>query len=316
MGSNLSFSLVVMTYERPVALRRCIDSIDRLDYSKSAYEVIVIDDGSTRRNPLPFAMLYPDLSLRYKWIAHQGVSAARNTGLALAHADLIVFVADDYCLPSDYLSRAEWFFRNYPEAQVLTFNVRSVGSSLACHVQQLYHELVLLQNSNAIPDEKGIIKTFGLPASRAAIFKKEIFELVGTFNERLKAGEDAELAQRLAAQKIPLYFMHKYYIDHHEGRGFFQFLQQRKDYATSRYRISVSTNSGNGDRKRKWTICRCIKVVFNTIFGWGKISWKYDRFLRFFVLWPGLMLFLFRFYFTLYRLEKANFENENYPNFQ
>ena len=237
----MRFSLVVMTYQRPEALRRCLDSIARLSYDRDAFEVIVVDDGSAERPPVPLAEAYPDLRLRYEWIRHQGVAAARNAGLALAQAELVAFLADDYILPPDYLARAERFFQDYPDAQVITFNVRSVGPGLGCQVQQLYHELVLLQNAAAEPDRNGLIRTFKLPASRAAVFRRELLTQVGGFDPRLPAGEDGELGQRLAARGVPLYFMHRYYIDHHEGKGFGDFLRQRREYATSYFAVTAAS---------------------------------------------------------------------------
>ena len=103
----MRFSLVVMTYQRPEALRRCLDSIAGLVCDRDAFEVIVVDDGSAERPPVPLAEAYPGLRLRYEWIRHQGVAAARNAGLALAQAELVAFLADDYILPPDYLARAE-----------------------------------------------------------------------------------------------------------------------------------------------------------------------------------------------------------------
>jgi glycosyltransferase involved in cell wall biosynthesis len=307
MNPTFTFSLVVMTYERPAALRRCLTSIRQLDYPASAYELIVVDDGSTRKDPSPLEQFCPNLHLRYKWIPHQGVSTARNTGLALAYGDRIAFLADDYALPADYLSRADSFFQSYPAAQVLTFNVKSVGSSPARHVQQLYHDLVLLQNAGAMPDENGIIETFRLPASRAAIFKRGVFDAVGPFNESLKAGEDGELGQRLAARDIPVYFMHKYYIAHHEEKGFREFLEQRKAYATSYYKVSRLAERKSVIHEPRWTLGRCMQIVLGKIVAWASLSWKYGKFLRFFFLWPGLALFLFRFYVTLCRLERIDF---------
>jgi glycosyltransferase involved in cell wall biosynthesis len=299
----LRFSLVVMTYQRPEALRRCLDSIAGLDCDRDAFEVIVVDDGSAEQPPVPLAEAYPDLRLRYEWIRHQGVAAARNAGLALAQAELVAFLADDYILPPDYLARAERFFQDYPDAQVITFNVRSVGPGLGCQVQQLYHELVLLQNAAAEPDRNGIIRTFKLPASRAAVFRRELLTRVGGFDPQLRAGEDGELGQRLAARGIALYFMHRYYIDHHEGKGFREFLTQRREYATSYFAV---TAAGRADAAGPtWTLARCARVVAERLRGWVGLSRREGKLLRFALLWPGLALFLLRFYLTLHQLERA-----------
>lgn len=303
MSRRLRFSLVVMTYQRPQALQRCLDSIARLSGHRSDFEVIVVDDGSAERPPVPLAEAYPGLRLRYEWIRHQGVSAARNTGLRLAEGEMVAFLADDYILPADYLARAEEFFQRYPEAQVITFNVRSVGPGLGCRIQQLYHELVLLQNSAAEPDENGIIRTFKLPASRAAIFRRELLERVGGFDQRLPSGEDGELGQRLAAQGVPLHFMHRYYIDHHEAKGFADFLRQRREYATSYFAVSAASRATAA--APVWSLGRCARVVYDRLRGWVGLSRREGKLLRFALLWPGLALFLFRFYFTLHQLERA-----------
>jgi glycosyltransferase involved in cell wall biosynthesis len=279
----LRFSLVVMTYQRPEALRRCLDSIARLACDRDAFEVIVVDDGSAERPRVPLAEAYPDLHLRYHWIRHQGVAAARNAGLALARAELVAFLADDYILPPDYLARAERFFQDYPDARVITFNVRSVGPGLGCQVQQLYHELVLLQNAAAEPDRNGIIRTFKLPASRAAVFRRELLTRVGGFDPRLSAGEDGELG--------------------HEGKGFRDFLRQRREYATSYFAV---TAAGRADAAGlTWTLARCARVVAERLGGWVGLSRREGKLLRFALLWPGLALFLLRFYLTLHHLERA-----------
>jgi GT2 family glycosyltransferase len=299
----LRFSLVVMTYQRPDALRRCLDSIARLAYDRDEFEVIVVDDGSAERPAVPLAQAYPDLRLHYEWTPHRGVAAARNAGLALARADFVGFLADDYILAPDYLTRAERFFKDYPDAQVITFNVRSVGPGLGCQVQQLYHELVLLQNAAAAPDPNGIIRTFKLPASRAAVFRRELLARVGGFDARLQAGEDGELGQRLAARGIPLYFMHRYYIDHHEGKRFRDFLRQRREYATSFFTVSAASRADAAGPS--WTLTRCTTVVAERLGGWVSLSRREGKLLRFVMLWPGLALFLLRFYLTLHRLERA-----------
>jgi glycosyltransferase involved in cell wall biosynthesis len=299
----LRFSIVVMTYQRPDALRRCLDSIARLAWDRDDFEVIVVDDGSAERPQIPLAEAYPDLRLRYEWISHGGVAAARNAGLSLARADLVAFLADDYILPPDYLSRADRFFQDYPDAQVITFNVRSVGPGLGCQVQQLYHELVLLQNAAAEPDRNGIIRTFNLPASRAAVFRRELLTGVGGFDARLRAGEDGELGQRLAARGIPLYFMHRYYIDHREGKRFRDFYRQRREYATSYFAITAASRAKAGEPT--WTLALCTRMVAQRIRGWVGLSRREGKLLRFALLWPGLALFLLRFYLTLHQLERA-----------
>lgn len=305
MRESLRVSIVVMTRERPRALRRLLASLSNLDVPKAVFEVIVIDDGSATAQP-DLSEAFPELRLRYEWIPHQGVSAARNAGLALASGALVAFLADDYAVPSDYLSRGEELFRLYPDAQVITFNVRSAGRSPARHIQQAYCDSVLLENAGVAPDEKGVIRTFQLPASRGAIFKRELFDEVGVFDERLQAGEDGELAQRMAARGIPVYFVPDYYIDHHEEKGFGDFLRQRREYATSYWAV-ISRSIQHGNRPQ-WPLQRVVYTVVCRLRSWLASSWRrgWGPFVRFCTVAPGLALFLFRFYHTVHVLERAD----------
>jgi glycosyltransferase involved in cell wall biosynthesis len=157
--SRFECTLIVMTHERPDALHRCLRSIRALDSAVVPAEIIVVDDGSRQKPEPPLPTQFPELPLRYEWVPHRGVAAARNSGLGLARSPFIAFLADDYTLPRDYLIRARDFFESYPDGKVLTFNVRSVGRGFGVRVQQLYHELVLLQNAGAEPDGRGIIET-------------------------------------------------------------------------------------------------------------------------------------------------------------
>ena len=97
--------------------------------------------------------------------------------------------------------------------------------------------------------------------------------------------------------------MHRYYIDHHEGKGFREFLTQRREYATSYFAI---TAAGRADAAGPtWTLARCTRVVAERLGGWLGLSRREGKLLRFALLWPGLALFLLRFYLTLHQLERA-----------
>jgi hypothetical protein len=44
--SRCRFSIVIPTYDRPEQLRECLLAIQRLDFAREAFEIIVVDDGS------------------------------------------------------------------------------------------------------------------------------------------------------------------------------------------------------------------------------------------------------------------------------
>jgi hypothetical protein len=91
-------SVVVATYNGSRTLQNCLESLGRLNYD--AYEVILVDDGSTDRTP-EIAKSFP--SARYLRQTNQGLSAARNAGIRAATGEIVAFTDDDCRADEDWL---------------------------------------------------------------------------------------------------------------------------------------------------------------------------------------------------------------------
>jgi GT2 family glycosyltransferase len=91
-------SVVVASYNGARTLRACLESLRRLNYSD--YEVILVDDGSTDETPA-IAKSFPEF--RYIRQSNQGLSAARNAGIAAARGEIVAFTDDDCRVDEDWL---------------------------------------------------------------------------------------------------------------------------------------------------------------------------------------------------------------------
>lgn len=92
-------SIIIPVYNTEEYLSRCIDSVLRSDCRD--YEIILVNDGSTDHSA-QICHKYSEKYRRIKYIdqRHQGVSAARNTGIRESCGEWIVFVdSDDRILP-------------------------------------------------------------------------------------------------------------------------------------------------------------------------------------------------------------------------
>lgn len=96
-------SIIIPVYNVEQYLPRCLDSVLKQDYSD--WECVLVDDGSRDRS-LQICDDYQKRDARFLVIhqKNQGVSAARNAGLAVASGEYISFVDSDDWLDSDYLS--------------------------------------------------------------------------------------------------------------------------------------------------------------------------------------------------------------------
>jgi GT2 family glycosyltransferase len=96
-------SVVVPTHGRPELLAECLACLCAQDLPRDAYEVNVVDDGSTHgvhlenhRTVLRASQRVPALAIRYFWTAsNHGPAAARNRGWRAARAPVIAFTDDD-----------------------------------------------------------------------------------------------------------------------------------------------------------------------------------------------------------------------------
>ena len=96
----MKISVILPCYNAGAYLSACLDSL--LAQSMRDFEVIFVDDGS-RDDSLALARRYAERDARIHVFSqeNQGVSAARNLGLAHARGEWITFVDGDDLLPPD-----------------------------------------------------------------------------------------------------------------------------------------------------------------------------------------------------------------------
>ena len=86
-------SVIIPAYNATRTIRTTLDSL-----AGQAGEIIVVDDGSTDGTAELVAGEYPEVVLLRQ--ENRGVSAARNSGMAVATGDYIAFVdSDDFVAP-------------------------------------------------------------------------------------------------------------------------------------------------------------------------------------------------------------------------
>lgn len=97
-------SVVILTFDRPAALRRCLDSLVAQSMSSSTFEVVVVD-VSARPAQAIVAEYAGLLSIVHVVVPNAGVAANRNVGAARARGDVLAFLDDDCRADRDWLAR-------------------------------------------------------------------------------------------------------------------------------------------------------------------------------------------------------------------
>ena len=108
MSGHPLVSVVIPSYNRGWVVQEAIESVLGQDYDD--FELIVVDDGSTDETRDILAA-YDNITVLEQ--SNQGVSAARNKGVAHANGTFIAFLdSDDVWLPRKLAVQADFFQQN------------------------------------------------------------------------------------------------------------------------------------------------------------------------------------------------------------
>ena len=187
--SNLFFSVVIPTYERPNDLRVCLQSLRKdIQLGTPPYEIIVTDDSKSDKSRRMVEAEFPDVS--WGKGKQNGPAGNRNAGVDRTKGQWIVFLDDDCIAQEGYLKAYAKAIRANLGTQVFE------GRIIADRPRITWAE-GCPENSSG-----GMLWTSNL------CIEKSLFFEIGKFDERFKvAYEDVEFAYRLKQRKIKTLFV-------------------------------------------------------------------------------------------------------------
>ena len=114
-------TVVIPTRDRPERLRRCLVSIEAVEYPSPRVTVIVVDNASVTDETRQVVDEFQGrLNIRYAREVLSGSASARNCALPLVETDLITFTDDDAVVDRYWLSEIVRSFQIYPSAACVT----------------------------------------------------------------------------------------------------------------------------------------------------------------------------------------------------
>jgi hypothetical protein len=111
-------SVVIPTFDRAALIAGCLASLSAQTLRHNDFEVVVVDDGSRDGTAEVCSARAGQLPLRYYRTAHAGTSAAKNLGLFLANAPIVLFLDDDDITAPDLLAEHLAGHRDHPQQTV------------------------------------------------------------------------------------------------------------------------------------------------------------------------------------------------------
>ena len=105
-------SIVIINYNTFQLTCNCIESI--IAYTKNVrYEIIVVDNASTKDNADDFLKKFPNITL-VKSLENGGFAKGNNLGIAHAQGDTILLLNSDTVLMDDSISYAAKYVNDHP----------------------------------------------------------------------------------------------------------------------------------------------------------------------------------------------------------
>lgn len=115
----IRLSLIIATYNRAAPLLTALESVVRQDADAALWECVVVNNNSkddTEERFAQFAARYPSLNLRMVRETQQGLSHARNRGIAESTGQYIAIIDDDERINEAFISSYICFFDAHPDA--------------------------------------------------------------------------------------------------------------------------------------------------------------------------------------------------------
>lgn len=96
----------ICTHNRPGYVRDCLDGLARQTVDPHAFEILIVDSGSTGDTPAELAaMVGETANARLIRLERAGVSVARNAGADAATGDYIAYIDDDAIPGTDWIEQ-------------------------------------------------------------------------------------------------------------------------------------------------------------------------------------------------------------------
>jgi glycosyltransferase involved in cell wall biosynthesis len=254
MNEQFEVSVVISTYNRCNLLPTALASIFEQDSGAINYEVIVVDNNSTDRTRFVVESFVEraNVSLKYIFEEKQGVSYARNAGIAAASAPIVAFFDDDVYVSPDWLTNIKRIFEEHPEIGCVGGKVLPQWSSEPpLWLTKDHWSPLALQDHGDSPFYVNTDRQICLVSANLAL-RREVFERIGVFApelQRVKGSigsmEDAEFELRfyqtggqglyepslMVSAPVELERLKKaYHRKWHTGHGHFYALMREEEF--------------------------------------------------------------------------------------
>ncbi len=250
-------SVIISTYNRAHLLPRAIQSV--LSQTFQDFELIVVDDGSTdtTREVVEEFMAH-DERIFYLWEKNSGGAARpKNAGIQKSQGECIAILDSDDAWMTQKLEKQIAKLEESKNKKVGAVGCDIIVVDLAYGGDFIYR----------VPHYRDVLKSMlesdTMGTGSAMVYKKDIFDQLGGFDEGLRSGQDREMRIRIAERydfdfvREPLV---RYYVEHDNISTALDIEKREKDweYLFEKYRKYYQNDPRLWSRKLRYDGTRYI----------------------------------------------------------
>lgn len=212
-ASRISLSVVICTFNRADLLDRTLTSLVA-QTAREAMEVVIVDNNSADATPQVLQRWCSQQTLRLTSVVEcmQGLSYARNTGVAQSGGGIVAFLDDDVWAAPNWAARILQVFADKPEVDCLGGPVDADWEILP-PPSWVNKELLFSVGVGHYGTKAKFLTGKEYPIGANMAFRAEVFKEVGGFDPRLgRVGadllscEEVEFIERLRARGKCVYY--------------------------------------------------------------------------------------------------------------
>jgi GT2 family glycosyltransferase len=215
-------SVVLPTYNRLSRLKEVLGALAQQQHPLNTFEVIVVSDGSTDGTHEYLASLQTPFPLTPVIQANQGPAVARNSGIARATGDLVIFLDDDVVPTAQFVAEHVRIHAQQPDLVVLGPMLTPPDFQLSPWIY--WEQEMLMKQYQAMQAGAWRPTARQFYTGNTSLARHHLIA-TGGFDPRFRRAEDLELGYRLARRGLRFVFNPAAIGYHYAERSFQSWLE-------------------------------------------------------------------------------------------
>lgn len=221
--NTIKLSIIICTYNRSKYIYRTLEKIACNDFPCDKYEIVLVNNNSTDATSEECARFnrdYPRVDFHCFIELQQGLSYARNRGIAESRGEVLIFLDDDAFVCADYLQKMQHYLEQYPQVKAFGGKIKPYYESGAAPdwmSKWSYSWVSALDKGNKVCTFRH--KEFPIGANMGIY--RMLLDECGVFNtnlgrtgNNLMGGEEKDLFSRFRASGYKLFYFPEISVEH------------------------------------------------------------------------------------------------------